>query len=374
MKKAVSIVASSAIIATLFSGCGSDGSSVNSGSVSSSSQSSTNSKSTVVTAIDGYVLEANVKDSAGKVAQYIPNSKGEYKFDGEPTYPIVLTGGKLDSNSNGIVDSGEIDFGISMQANKGVIISPISTIISKGANEEKLANLLNVSTEYLYTNPMVNEDINLAKAYQILYAIIISEATSDIVTLINSDTTAQADGNNSDVIKFIQTIQPSTKDTLYTYIDSVKSAQVASITDLEELLKNEKTNLAGVTYSSSSYSSTSSVLSSSSSVASSLVSDLPAFGESHHSDTIVPVILTTDTTTTTSTVTATVTTPTVVTSSSSSVAVITTGTSDLPNFGASSSSSTTQTTTNATTSSVSTTTTTQTTTTTSTTSNLPQFQ
>ena len=76
--------------------------------------------STTITAVDGYIKNATVKDSSGQIATYI--SQGRYSFANSPQYPLTLTGGMyVDTN---------VSFDINMTAQSGLVISPITTFLS----------------------------------------------------------------------------------------------------------------------------------------------------------------------------------------------------------------------------------------------------
>ena len=79
MKVVTKFVGSLGLVAILFSGCGSSGSGDNDSA----------STSTTVTAVDGYIKNAIVKDSVGNIAIY--DKAGKYIFSSSPVYPITLT-------------------------------------------------------------------------------------------------------------------------------------------------------------------------------------------------------------------------------------------------------------------------------------------
>ena len=138
----------------LFSGCG--------GTSTTSS-----STSTTITAVDGYIKDANITDNLGQKATY-SGANGKYTFSSSPSYPLHLTGGKLlDTNAS---------FDINMTAQSGsTIISPItsflgndSTLLSKFANLGLNKSLItDFEVDYINTN-----DTNLSKLSQLLYAIL----------------------------------------------------------------------------------------------------------------------------------------------------------------------------------------------------------
>jgi len=149
-KRFISLIAISSGL--LFSGCGGSDSSNN---------------SATITAVDGYIKGAIIKDNSGQNATYTSN--GKYTFNDTPTYPITLTGGKLEDTNL------PFDINMSVSDGKSLVISPITTFLQNNSNLlSKFANLgLNKSTldefsvDYINTN-----DTNLSKLSQLLYTIL----------------------------------------------------------------------------------------------------------------------------------------------------------------------------------------------------------
>lgn len=157
MKKINSLVIglSSTIILAL-SGCGG-------GSSSSSTPTDTE---TTITAVDGYIQNATVKDSTGLTATYSDN--GKYIFSKTPTYPLTLT--------SGVLEDVNISFDINMTAQSGSsVISPITTFLGNDSNLlSKFANLgLSQTTlDEFEVDYIESSDIDLAKLSQLLYVIL----------------------------------------------------------------------------------------------------------------------------------------------------------------------------------------------------------
>jgi len=153
-KRFISLIAISSGL--LFSGCG-----------GGSDSATPSNSSTTITAVDGYIKDANITDNLGQMATY--TSTGKYIFANTPSYPITLTGGKLEDTN--------LPFDINMSVNDGtsLVISPITTFLQNNSNLlSKFANLgLNKSTldefsvDYINTN-----DTNLSKLSQLLYTIL----------------------------------------------------------------------------------------------------------------------------------------------------------------------------------------------------------
>jgi len=129
---------------------------------------STNTETTI-TAVDGYIKDATLKDSSGLTATY--SSNGKYTFSKTPTYPITLTGGTLNDTN--------ISFDINMSAQSGSkVISPITTFLGSDSNLlSKFSNLgLNQTVlDEFEVDYIESNDIDLAKLSQLLYVILKDE-------------------------------------------------------------------------------------------------------------------------------------------------------------------------------------------------------
>jgi len=139
-----------------------------------------------IKAIDGYIKDATVTDTAGRHAKY-SGEKGEYIFEKSPLYPIKLTGGRLEDTNQA--------FDIEMSAKSGLVISPITTFINAD-NElrQKLTNngflyikdLKGFSVDYIATG-----NADLAKLSQLFYVMLRDEKVTKAFkkNLKNSDDT-----------------------------------------------------------------------------------------------------------------------------------------------------------------------------------------
>ena len=137
------------------------------------------SSGTTVTGVDGYIVGATVQDKNGNSA--LANSDGTYVFAQAPAYPISLTGGTLlDTGDNFtgdlITGTGDAD----MYAPSGLVISPITTLLTTITNNQatatlnsalsvKLAAMLGVSEADLLTDFVASENLAMAKTTQALH-------------------------------------------------------------------------------------------------------------------------------------------------------------------------------------------------------------
>jgi hypothetical protein len=212
----------------VFSGCGGGG-----GSSSSDSDNSTS-----VTAVDGYIKDANVTDDLGQVAKY--SSNGKYIFANSPKYPLYLTGGRLeDTNAS---------FDINMSVSDGVskVISPITTFLDNNdtlrgkltnAGFDRLSTIEDFSVDYINTN-----DTNLAKLSQLLYTMLKddnltqtfkSNIAENEQNLTNLFARAKIDVNNSSLSgKFKMTL----------LLDKI-SSYTGDASDVESSIKNYKNSV-----------------------------------------------------------------------------------------------------------------------------------
>ena len=153
-----------------------------------------------VTVVDGYVIGATVKDCNGTTAK--TNKFGVATAPFNPNCSqITSTGGWIDVDNNGKFDK-DIDlnltnFSMSTPASKN-LISPITELIAAGVNEDKLAQLLGVSKDKLYSDPYASNDINMTKAIQIAFVLEASGKTEDFKNRINSINTTNTQANNAE--------------------------------------------------------------------------------------------------------------------------------------------------------------------------------
>lgn len=178
----------SLITILIFTGCGGGG-----GSSSSSS-----TVAATVTAVDGYIKNANLTDAGGQTGTYI--SEGRYTFANAITYPLVLTGGTLeDTNAS---------FDMTLLSESGLVVSPITTFVESNATlRAKLENIFGTTFEenYIDTN-----NTDLAKLSQLLYAM------NKDTTLLNAFKTRVASNN------------PASLNELFTFAESDVNATLGA--------------------------------------------------------------------------------------------------------------------------------------------------
>jgi len=122
---------------------------------------------TTITAVDGYIKNAILKDANGVTARYIEN--GRYQFDQKPLYPLYLVGGVIEDINL------SFDLNLTLSDENISVISPITTFISDDVTLLNIFNALiisdNIFKDYVDTN-----DTALAKVSQLLYLVLQDES------------------------------------------------------------------------------------------------------------------------------------------------------------------------------------------------------
>jgi uncharacterized protein (TIGR02145 family) len=140
-----------------FSGCGGGDDNTN------------KSTRTQITAIDGYIKDANITDKLGRKAIY-NGSNGKYTFSSNPTYPITLNGGVLEDTNT------TFDINMSISDGSSLIISPITTFIDNNssisdklthAGFTKFNSVTDFAIDYIKEN-----NIDMSKLAQLLYLVL----------------------------------------------------------------------------------------------------------------------------------------------------------------------------------------------------------
>ena len=185
-KTSISIIASSIVLSSvlmLSTGCGS--SSSGSASTSSGSSSSASSQKSV-TAVDGYIIGATISDAKGTLSK--TNASGVATASFDLSTPLTSNGGVIDANSNGKADAGEL-LAPTLKTPAGKkVISPLTDLVAHGVDATKLANSLGISEAELYSDPIKTNKVNVAKAMQIVYAVIVNNKTEALKSKINATT------------------------------------------------------------------------------------------------------------------------------------------------------------------------------------------
>lgn len=264
--------------------------------------------------VDGYVANAQVKDANNKIIG-ITNHDGKIDIDSLDilVYPLSAIGGYIDVNLNNIQDSGDIiiDNGVIFSADKGNIISPLTTLATR-VDKTSLAKAMGLaSINDLYVDPIATNNLELEKANQIAYAIIATNKVntfsynlnmavngSDLPNMVGNTQTNILNGSFAEFYQLaINSVsQTSAKDfinAIYSYTGDVNNIESAFVSTKKELIfqtntvvvtDNTNTNTnTGATTNTTTSTSSNTTSTSSSSVSSTSVSNsqsvLPNFGD-----------------------------------------------------------------------------------------------
>jgi hypothetical protein len=195
-----------------------------------------------ITAVDGYIQDATVTDSTGKVAKYL-GKDGKYKFASNPTYPITLKGGTLE-------DTGEA-FDIEMTVENGSVISPITTFLNGNESMRKKLTSLGfqrITSEKGFSVDYINQkDKDLAKLSQLLYVILRDEdSVKDLKNVLRGLTGSRHSLN--DLFSMAYSVIDRSSNTSNGKIASKQLLNAiqnfrGSTEDMERYIENNKKNL-----------------------------------------------------------------------------------------------------------------------------------
>jgi hypothetical protein len=151
----------------------------------SGSSSSITPSSTEITVERGPVIGALVLDADGKRAANMGN--GKYKFEGTPKYPIYASGGYIDVNRDGIIDTNDTELttplSISQEGVKKITL--LTSLITDEDIKNELKNTYGLSDDDLYLTPA--ESLKISAISDILFKYLINNNISSLssVTLAN---------------------------------------------------------------------------------------------------------------------------------------------------------------------------------------------
>jgi hypothetical protein len=201
MKKKIVLSIAALTVAGLITGCGSSGggssNNTNNNATNNTNNNATNNNANQpaqksVKVVDGYVIGANVCDANNICKTTEANGTATAAFSNTV---LTATGGYIDVNGNNQLDTNDINLPntFSLKTPAGVnVISPITDLIANGANPAKLAQVLGVSEADLYADPIATNNITLAKAIQIVYALKVENKETDFIKKINNFVTSNS--------------------------------------------------------------------------------------------------------------------------------------------------------------------------------------
>lgn len=231
MKK-INGLALSVLTATFLVGCGGGG-----GSSSSTSASTIETNtSTEVIVERGALLGATVKDANGQESTSLNTNSNVYIFTTTPVYPITATGGYIDVNADGIIDTNDVAF-TGILKSYSTVVTPITTYIATGVTEaDRTAKLAELKAKIGGT---VSDDDLLKK--------VPSTTTADIIVLTNAiydsySVLFDTDTTNDDVSSV------TTLDDKITSYKSVitQSGMGKSVKELAKLVEEELITTKGI--------------------------------------------------------------------------------------------------------------------------------
>jgi hypothetical protein len=253
-------------------GCGGDGTErinraigvddANGTGISGANGSDGNINEVNITAVDGYIVGAQVTDAQGNVA--FSNGDGTYSFIKIPIYPISLNGGILldtenEFNGDIIVGNGDAD----MYAVSGSVISPITTLLATITNNKvtdelntalsvKLASIMGMSEAELLTDFVANENLVLAKITQVIH---LMEQEPTLFATFKEDLLAESGtsfaGVKASAVSAMTTVNVAgalsdTKQTVYTQIISDVETYASTAGGLEVAINSSKAMLENI--------------------------------------------------------------------------------------------------------------------------------
>jgi hypothetical protein len=154
----------SLITAFLLTACGGGGST---DSTSSDTSSVTTTDLTSLSIERGPVIGSLVLDAQGKRASNLGN--GQYKFESAPIYPIYVSGGYIDVNRDGIIDTNDTKLLTLLSISKSGIskVTMVTTLISNEEIKNELMSVYGLSEEDLYLKP--SESLIISAISDILF-------------------------------------------------------------------------------------------------------------------------------------------------------------------------------------------------------------
>ena len=194
---------------------------------------------TKIVAVDGYIKDATLTDANGQKATY--SGDGVYEFSSTVTHPITLDGGYLEGS--------ELQFDLSMKANSGGVISPITTLIADHPDlAQKLIdsidgvdNLEDLSSDYIDSN---NSD--LAKISQVVYVMIKDDDLKDsFVSSLSSSEPKSIEEVFSVATNTVNSSNSNEKTELNSFLTTVKSYD-GDTSDMENHLSQVKDTIVTV--------------------------------------------------------------------------------------------------------------------------------
>ena len=231
------ILLSSVAVGFLFIGCGGGGSSSSASSLKE------------VKDIDANIVNAKVCDAKGICA--ITDENGIARADFDLNTTLTSVGGFIDANYNGIKDSNELDAPFLLAPLGAKVISPLTTLVAKGADINKLSEILGVTPEEILTqDPVQSNNVKLIKAFNAVYPVIKENKADEMVKRINQYTpdskgtdlpSFDESSVNVNIYNLAKSVVSNSNDRAY--IDAVENSTYTNAKQLSETLEVKKQNI-----------------------------------------------------------------------------------------------------------------------------------
>lgn len=172
----------------IFSGCGGGGD-------TSSVPATTTDTPTTITVQRGPILGAIVTDTVGNVAKEVGN--GDYTFKSTPIYPVVVSGGVIDIDRDGVISVGDVANDLNLSTTSGSVVTMATTLATNPKTKsalDQIANSLNLTIADVFSKtPSESKEIEAIS--NVLYKYIKDNGISDLLDttdpkILNLDVTA----------------------------------------------------------------------------------------------------------------------------------------------------------------------------------------
>ena len=190
--------------------------------------------STKIVAIDGYIKDATLTDASGQRATYT-GSNGEYEFSSSVAYPITLDGGHLEGSN--------LEFDLSMKANSGEVISPITTLLADHPDlAQKLIDSIDGvnDLEGLLSNYIDSNNSDLAKISQVIYIMIKdNHLKNSFISSLSSSEPKSIEEVFNIATSIVDSSSSNEKVELNSFLTTINSYS-GSVLDMESAISDEK--------------------------------------------------------------------------------------------------------------------------------------
>lgn len=174
------------------------------GGGSSSTDSTISPTSYDLTIERGPVIGSMVLDSSGNRAYNLGN--GNYRFEVKPSYPIYATGGYIDVNRDGVIDTNDcqLTFPLSITQDGETKATIVTSLIQSDEIKNELMSIYNLSSDDLYLKP--SQSATISAISDVVFRFIIANN----IDSISSITLGDIQGLKDAITQLIDDIEDST--------------------------------------------------------------------------------------------------------------------------------------------------------------------